>query len=507
MESFETVRSALESNGLRVQLSGNSHIKAQCPAHDDRAPSLSVDHNNDRTLVLCHAGCQTEDIVGALGLKFEDLFDGELPERGTGGVPIRSYAYTDFRGDPWIIKDRYFPKFFQLRLPDTLPGDRRGLKGRPPVLYHLPQLLAAQGKRVLYVEGEKDVEAAEKQGEIATTQPYGAGARWDEAYTQAFRRAKPSEVWVVVDQDEKGRIHSATVRGALRSADIPVRMVRAKEGNDLSDHLDAGWGIEDLLLDRSASMRPRGMTGDELMGTDFPPLKWAIPHLLPAGLAILAASPKAGKSWCALDFGLAVACGGFALGGIEASQGSVLYLAREDGYRRVQSRLDLLLANKDADLSRFEVIPTEEAWAGGQEGLAALSEWAEETDSPTLVVLDTLAKVEPAMEDGDRYRQDYAMMAGYKTFADRYNCSVLVVHHDRKSNEGDGDVFTKISGTRGITGAADTMMYLQRKRGEPTGVLHITGRDVADQELELRKSGPLWIAVDRPERAHLRAVD
>ncbi len=48
---------------------------AKCPAHDDRAPSLSISEGADgRTLLKCHAGCATPDILKALGLQMSDLF-------------------------------------------------------------------------------------------------------------------------------------------------------------------------------------------------------------------------------------------------------------------------------------------------------------------------------------------------------------------------------------------------------------------------------------------------
>jgi hypothetical protein len=80
---------------------------------------------------------------------------------------------------------------------------------------------------------------------------------------------------------------------------------------------------------------------------------------------------------------------------------------------------------------------------------------------------------------------------------------VILVHHDRKQGVGakaDPDVFTRISGTRGITGAADTLLFLETNREERgLGTLHITGRDVAEQQLELRKAGPLWMCTSVPE--------
>src|SRR5215213_5321 len=54
----------------------NGSWKALCPAHEDREPSLSVAEGDDgRALLKCFAGCDTENIVGALGLEMKDLFE------------------------------------------------------------------------------------------------------------------------------------------------------------------------------------------------------------------------------------------------------------------------------------------------------------------------------------------------------------------------------------------------------------------------------------------------
>jgi hypothetical protein len=50
---------------------------ALCPAHEDRTPSLHVTQSNDRVLLYCHAGCETEAILDALCLEFPDLLDTE----------------------------------------------------------------------------------------------------------------------------------------------------------------------------------------------------------------------------------------------------------------------------------------------------------------------------------------------------------------------------------------------------------------------------------------------
>lgn len=519
-QAYLKVIDTLDANGSKSRDVRANHAMYCCPAHEDRNPSLSVDDHGDRVMVHCHAGCHPDDVVAALGLELRDLFDGELDERDPG-LPIRSYVYKRSNGEPWIIVDRWFPKRFTQRLPGTEPGDRHGLGGREPLLWRAEKLwpaMQAGDATVWLVEGEKDVETCERHGLLATCTLGGAG-KWHDNYTAFLRHAK--QVMIVADQDMikpngtlgAGQQHAIAAYTALKARGIRARIVAPAVGKDASDHFLAGYGPEDFAPEPTAITRPRGMCADELMRMEFTPVAYAVDKILPAGLTIFAGSPKAGKSFAALDICLAVAAGGPALSHLGTTQGCTIYLAREDTYRRLQSRMALLMSGTMDAPKALEVIPQEQDWPGGDEGLANLTEWAESCGSPRLVVLDTIAKVEPQMgEDGRHgaYSGNYSMMAKYKTWADNHNCAVVMIHHDRKqgastrSVDGDDgwmqdDPFTRISGTRGLTGAADTLWFLETKRGTPEGRLHITGRDVVEQSLELRKAGPLWCALDIPE--------
>lgn len=52
----------------------NGNYLARCPAHEDKHPSLSIREVGTRLLARCWAGCETSDIVAALGLTLADLF-------------------------------------------------------------------------------------------------------------------------------------------------------------------------------------------------------------------------------------------------------------------------------------------------------------------------------------------------------------------------------------------------------------------------------------------------
>src|SRR6266536_2517014 len=124
--------------------------------------------------------------------------------------------------------------------------------------------------------------------------------------------------------------------------------------------LSSGWlnrtdgGVPTQLAHNQATFKRRGSptrtrrgaiteTAKDLRREIFPPLKYLVPDLVVEGLLLLAGKPKVGKSWWALDVALASARGGYCLGNRKCEQGAVLYLALEDGKRRLQRRIDKLL--------------------------------------------------------------------------------------------------------------------------------------------------------------------
>jgi hypothetical protein len=66
----------------------NGFYRAFCPAHDDRkTPNLDVKEGEDgRVLLLCRAGCATEEVVEVLGLKMRDLFCSNGHSGGEGSA-------------------------------------------------------------------------------------------------------------------------------------------------------------------------------------------------------------------------------------------------------------------------------------------------------------------------------------------------------------------------------------------------------------------------------------
>ena len=57
----------------RVKWSGPHRFTARCPAHSDNTASLSVTVGDTRILMFCHAGCQFDAVLAAMGMHGSDL--------------------------------------------------------------------------------------------------------------------------------------------------------------------------------------------------------------------------------------------------------------------------------------------------------------------------------------------------------------------------------------------------------------------------------------------------
>lgn len=171
--------------------------------------------------------------------------------------------------------------------------------------------------------------------------------------------------------------------------------------------------------------------------------------------------------------------------------GSVLYLALEDGKRRGQQRLLAALAGRTMPRGRLEVQWEARPIGAGLED--DIADWLEGHPDAVLVAVDTLGKVRPP-GDGRRnaYEVDVAAMNELQNlFRDR-PVGLVIVHHARK--ESSDDFLASVSGTYGITGSADTIVVVRRKRNEAFGTIHVTGRDVADEEISARFDELAWTA-------------
>lgn len=253
---------------------------------------------------------------------------------------------------------------------------------------------------------------------------------------------------------------------------------------------DAKHGRPTAHNQQSGGKAPHTFSAAELQHKTFPPLKFIVPELVPEGATLLASRPKLGKSWLVLDIAIAVSSGRFTLGIMKPIPGDVLYLALEDGPRRLQRRLTKLLPTFGEQWSPRLKFATECPRAD-QGGLAYIEQWISSVESPRLVIVDTLAQFRKTPNGKAQiYTEDYGAIVELQKLAGRHNLGIVIVHHDRKM-EAD-DVFDTVSGSLGLTGAADTILVMKRQAGAVT--LHVRGRDIeeAEKALQFDKQACRW---------------
>jgi len=241
----------------------------------------------------------------------------------------------------------------------------------------------------------------------------------------------------------------------------------------------------DAWTTRKGRLLERIRDGAWLDAQEFPALRYAVPGIVPEGMTLLSAPPKAGKSWLVLSWILGITTGGKALGALQlGSSRPVLYLALEDGDRRMQSRCRALMGEKAIPrlFSYVTRVPVTDV-------PDTINAWLEDHPDAAMIVIDTLAKATPGAAPGESaYRADYRIAGMLKELADTHDgLAVVVVHHDRKAAS--DDFVDAASGTKGLTGAADTILVLERKRESREAVLKVTGRDVVEAEYGLRLTG------------------
>jgi hypothetical protein len=108
--------------------------------------------------------------------------------------------------------------------------------------------------------------------------------------------------------------------------------------------------------------------------------------------------------------------------------------------------------------------------------------------------LDTLGRVMPPVQRNKRlYSADVEMAGQLQALAQDHHLAMIMVHHEKKLKDSGDHFVDLVSGTNGLAGTADAIMVLTtRNRSNADAILCITGRDVEERELALKKSGGAW---------------
>ncbi len=225
-----------------VKKLGNGEYATRCPAHDDKNPSLNLRQEGDKILVKCQAGCTTESVMAALGLKMTDLFLGDKPKVIPPKI-IKTYDYKDEAGNLLYQVVRFDPKGFKQRHRNGDGEWTWDMKGVRRILYRLPEILTTD-KTVLVVEGEKDADNLWDCDQVATTSPGGASA-WKPEYADYL---KGKNVVVIPDKDNAGWKYAQDIVRSLegKAASVKCIVLPGDTVKDATDWLMAGGDVAEL---------------------------------------------------------------------------------------------------------------------------------------------------------------------------------------------------------------------------------------------------------------------
>ena len=531
---------------------GDHKYNACCPFHDERNPSFWFNTNNG--LWKCESGCGSGNATSFLA-RLEGVSNGDawkqlceiagvdpkrtekpkvrlplslaeyaqskrlpletLQKLGLTDRPASGYnpahvgiPYYDADGRTVAIKQRFHPANTQ----------RFGWeKGGRVIPYGVWIDMNKTAKALILVEGESDAQSLWLHGMPALGIPGATNyqAAWTAEYIgdrDVYLHVEPDSGGAKFREKTLAALRESGYKGTVRSFschDIDPACkdpsdLHVKHGDQFRELLDPALKaarVEDLaklVIHEAKEIEPPGQTPREIpklqtyhaselydKRIERPPT--IVSGMIPAGLTVLAGNPKRGKSWLALLLALCVA-GGEPFLGMQTTQGDVLYLDLESRQYRVQDRLRKLIPGRAPECLSI----THESQRLGDGLEEQLSMWCQDVEHPRMIIVDTLGRVKSRSRQGENaYEADTRIMGALQRLALSYGVAVVCIHHLRKS-VAESDDFERISGSMGISGACDSVILLQGKRGEDHTTLSCVSRDYESLSLILGFDNGRW---------------
>jgi AAA domain len=323
---MKTATDILREYGLPAHLSGHGRHYWECPRCSD---GRSRAHQHSKCLAVT---------VDEKGIRFfcnhcewsgGEYYNGKANGHANHNKYIAIYDYVDETGTPLFQVCRKADKTFPQRKPDGKGGWIYKTADVRKVLYRLPELIEAiaSERRIVIVEGEKDVESLRKIGVPATCNPGGASkpdkaTKWRPEYSELLRGA---DIVVVPDNDGPGHAHadaivsmSTGIAKSIRRLDLAKHWPQCPPNGDISDWLAAGHTREqlDTLIEQApicGSAFPAIITLDAWLKRDLPSADPILGHWLTTTSRVLLNAPTGiGKTMLGIAIIIAIpACTGF----------------------------------------------------------------------------------------------------------------------------------------------------------------------------------------------------
>ena len=467
--------------------------------------SLSLDLNKDcfydheRSMgggvleLIQHLGRASSIQDAAQFLKDRGRIKDKFSQTSKSKKLMREHIYVDEFGQEIKKSVKYNDgSWKQLRW--TGQSWQSGVKDVPNLPYGLYQLLNNPVDRLCFIfEGEKDVERAWDAGLSATCNSGGAN-NWKDEQSEWLKDYK---VCIVPDNDEVGKKHAKSVERSLRKSGIDCFILweycsDLPEKGDFSDWMELNNNDVDrfFFFSEVASKRPQKtetkflddfniLDAVALASMQLPPLEFLCDKILPStGLAMLAGSPKAGKSWQVLCMAKDM---------LKAGK-PVFYLAAEDNNRRLQERIKNVFITPPKGLICHAGLSQDTGIPRGEDALAYLEEIAVRF-KPSCIIIDTVECVLHTSQNNKNYDVSVSEYAALRKLASKKQIAILVVHHTKKKTEVSQSPQEQILGSTGITATVETILVMENIIGKKDRKLHVTGKDVDQNEFYLAWNG------------------
>ncbi len=249
---------------------------------------------------------------------------------------------------------------------------------------------------------------------------------------------------------------------------MTVRVVEALVGKDISDHLAAGYGVEELVpidaAPAAAADGPRSYTGPEVAAMTFADPDPVVLYADPGCLFDLVAKPKAGKTTFLL-LGCRALQSGEPFLDLKTKRVPVLYLT-EQTRASFKTKLDAVgrLVRCDDFRILFIVDFIGSGWDEICEAIRAeVRKWG-----IGLIVVDTLSDWAHLTDENDS-AEALRVTRPLRAIAEESNAAVITVRHAGLRGTPGGDVVSAGRGSTAYAGAVDTLCVLSRTAGQGHG--------------------------------------
>ena len=257
-------------------------------------------------------------------------------------------------------------------------------------------------------------------------------------------------------------------------------ITQENEENKWEDDFSYGFRRELLLANDKSYLKT--VTMEELYDTAFDVNLPIIEGVLYPGTYLFAGPSKVGKSFLMAQFAYHISTG-MELWGNAVRKGTVLYLALEDDYARLQRRLYRMFGTDSTPNLHLAT----EARALGNGFDEQIKAFIRNHPDTRLIIIDVLQRVRDVGAKDYSYASDYDIVAKLKAMTEGMGIALLVVHHTRKQQA--DDIFDMISGTNGLMGAADGAFIISKERRTGNGAtMDVVGRDQPDQKFYLKRN-------------------